>query len=78
MNKNIKVIETFSLGEELSLLDKLVFSIKGSYLSDLQKTVLKYSLENHTYDEIAEREGYSDKYLKRDVGPDYGKHCQLH
>lgn len=68
MNKLINQVNDLNV-EELSLLDKLVFSIKGAYLSDLQKTILRYSLDNYTYDEIAEKEGYSEKYLKRDVGP---------
>lgn len=55
------------LGFEVA--DKAVFASKGIYLSDLQKLVLKASWQGQTYEQMARDFGYSDKYLKRDVGP---------
>lgn len=49
--------------------DQAVFASKGVYLSDLQKRVLKAAWEGQTYEQMASSFGYSDKYLKRDVGP---------
>lgn len=49
--------------------DQAVFASKGVYLSDLQKRVLKAAWVGKTYEQMANSFGYSDKYLKRDVGP---------
>ncbi|MBE9046880.1 PQQ-binding-like beta-propeller repeat protein [Pleurocapsales cyanobacterium LEGE 10410] len=58
-----------SLEKELQIADRELYDSKGFYLTDLQKMVLKGAIDNQTYEEIAEQAGYSDKYLKRDVGP---------
>ena len=61
--------KTNSLEEELQVADRELYDSKGFYLTDIQKMVLKGAIDNQTYEEIAEQAGYSDKYLKRDVGP---------
>ena len=58
-----------SLEEELQVADQELYAKKGVHLTDIQKMVLKGAMHNNTYEEIADQEGYSDKYLKRDVGP---------
>lgn len=55
--------------KEFIIADTIVFDKKGRHLTDIQKTVLKGAWQGYTYDEIASQEGYSEKYLKRDVGP---------
>jgi len=55
--------------EEFKAADIAVFATKGSYLTDIQKIILKGAWLGYTYEEIADKEGYSDNYLKRDVGP---------
>jgi len=55
--------------EEFQVADTAVFAKKGIHLTDIQKTILKGAWQGYTYEEIADIEGYSDKYLKRDVGP---------
>jgi hypothetical protein len=55
----------------LALLDSLVFSKTGQHLSDLQRLILYDCWMNprNSYEEIANRHGYSAKYLKQDAGP---------
>ncbi|WP_105221912.1 NB-ARC domain-containing protein [Gloeocapsopsis dulcis] len=55
--------------EEFKAADNAVFATQGSYLTDIQKIILKGAWLGYTYEEIADKEGYSDNYLKRDVGP---------
>jgi len=55
--------------KEFIAADTAVFAKQGTHLTDIQKTVLKGAWQGYTYEEIADREGYSEKYLKRDVGP---------
>jgi hypothetical protein len=55
--------------KEFMAADTAIFDKQGRHLTDIQKLVLKGSWQGYTYEEIAGREGYSDKYLKRDVGP---------
>ncbi|GAB4531024.1 MAG: hypothetical protein Tsb0014_14200 [Pleurocapsa sp.] len=57
--------------EALILLDKLIFSKTGQHLSDLQRLILYDCWINprNSYEQIADRHGYSAKYLKQDAGP---------
>ncbi|PSM46860.1 hypothetical protein C7Y66_22750 [Chroococcidiopsis sp. CCALA 051] len=54
---------------EFIVADTVVFNKQGTHLTDIQKIVLRGAWQGYTYEEIADREGYSEKYLKRDVGP---------
>lgn len=40
----------------------------GRHLSDVEAEILKGSWQGWTYDQIADASGYSDSYLRRDVG----------
>jgi WD40 repeat protein len=55
----------------LAVVDTLVFTKKGKYLSDVQRLLLDSSLSDPRlrYDDIAKTHGYSINYLKQDVGP---------
>lgn len=57
--------------QALAFTDALVFAESKIHLSDLQQTMLResWSLERHSYDQIADAYGYSPAYLKHDVGP---------
>ena len=45
----------------------------GRHLSDVETEILKGSWQGWTYDQIAEASGYSDSYLRRDVGAKFWK-----
>ncbi|MEO1402643.1 MAG: AAA-like domain-containing protein [Cyanobacteria bacterium J06635_1] len=45
----------------------------GRHLSDVETEILKGSWQGWTYDQIAEASGYSDSYLRRDVGNKFWK-----
>jgi siroheme synthase (precorrin-2 oxidase/ferrochelatase) len=57
--------------QALTVVDTLVFTKKGKYLSDIQRLLLNSSLSDQRlrYDDIAKHHGYSLNYLKQDVGP---------
>ncbi len=57
--------------QALTVVDTLVFTKKGKYLSDVQRLLLHSSLSDPRlrYDDIAKNHGYSLNYLKQDVGP---------
>lgn len=45
----------------------------GRHLSDVETEILKGSWQGQTYDQIASASGYSDSYLRRDVGNKFWK-----
>jgi hypothetical protein len=57
--------------QALTVVDTLVFTKNGKYLSDIQRLLLNSSLSDQRlrYDDIAKNHGYSLNYLKQDVGP---------
>ena len=58
----------FTWKTALQAADNLVFQQTGKYLSDLEIVILRGAWNNHTYEQIAEVEGYTTSYLCRDVG----------
>ncbi|EKQ70533.1 tetratricopeptide repeat protein,Archaeal ATPase [Leptolyngbyaceae cyanobacterium JSC-12] len=52
--------------ESLKLVDSLVFNATSEHLSDLRTAVFRGSWEGQTYDEIAERLGYAEAYVKEE------------
>ncbi|MBT9315772.1 AAA-like domain-containing protein [Leptothoe spongobia] len=48
--------------------DQALFYHMGRHLSDVETAILKGAWEGWTYDKIAKGSGYSDSYLRRDVG----------
>lgn len=48
--------------------NQALFHHMGRHLSDVETTILKGAWEGWTYDKIAKVSGYSDSYLRRDVG----------
>ncbi len=62
---------SMALDFALEFTDSLVFAQTGKHLSDLQIAVFRASwpLKNQSYDQIADRYGYSPNYIKQDTGP---------
>ena len=52
------------IAEFLELADSLVFSKTGKHLEHLQKTVLKGTIQGHTYLKIAKDSGFSESHVK--------------
>ncbi|NEQ72262.1 MAG: AAA family ATPase [Okeania sp. SIO2C9] len=50
--------------EVLELVDDLIFAKTGKHLEDLQKDVLKGTIEGKTYSDIAEDSGFSESHVK--------------
>ncbi|MEW6496166.1 MAG: hypothetical protein AB1589_27150 [Cyanobacteriota bacterium] len=46
-----------------------IFDKTGKHLNDAERQVLEGSWQGQTYEEMAKTYGYSDRYLKQDVGP---------
>ncbi len=57
------------LAQALSVANQAMFAQFNRGLSDVETTIIKGSWQNQTYEQIAEVSGYSDSYLRRDVGP---------
>jgi NB-ARC domain len=53
----------------LQFLDALTFSKTQKHLKDIEVSILRGTWEEKKYEEIASELGYTDKYLKQDVGP---------
>ena len=55
----------------VELADNLIYSKTNKSCNDLQRTILSTTLqkERATYDQIADRYGYSPTYIKQDVAP---------
>jgi hypothetical protein len=54
---------------KLSIVNSALFERFGRYLNDVETAILIGSLQKQTYDKIAEDSGYSESYVRRDVGP---------
>jgi WD40 repeat protein len=54
---------------KLLLINATFFARFGRYLSDVETAILIGSLQKQTYEEIAQSSGYSESYVRRDVGP---------
>ena len=53
----------------LETANKVIYSVTGQYLIDVEVAILLGAIANQTYEQIAEKSGYSVNYVKRDVGP---------
>jgi WD40 repeat protein len=57
----------------LTLIDSVTFQQTGRSLSDAETALLKGAWADESYQEIADRSGYSINYLQRDIGPKFWK-----
>lgn len=60
---------SISFQEILRLVESLVMVKTGKHLSNIEVLVLRGSWIGHKYNQIATEGGYTDEYLKNDVGP---------
>ncbi|MBF2046351.1 MAG: AAA-like domain-containing protein [Elainella sp. C42_A2020_010] len=56
------------LERAIATADQALFDGLGRHLSDVETEILRGAWQGFTYDQIAEVSGYSDSYLRRDVG----------
>jgi hypothetical protein len=54
---------------KLSIVNAALFERFGRYLNDVETAIVIGSLQRQTYEKIAEDSGYSESYVRRDVGP---------
>ncbi|MDZ8054960.1 MAG: hypothetical protein RMX68_033165 [Aulosira sp. ZfuVER01] len=76
MSENVRYDEDVRIKNEemdfepkLSTVNAALFERFGRYLNDVETAILIGSLQRQTYDQIAENSGYSESYVRRDVGP---------
>ncbi|MEQ9667976.1 NB-ARC domain-containing protein [Coleofasciculus sp. G2-EDA-02] len=55
--------------QALEVVNATIRVFTGRGLSEVETAILLGSLQNQTYEQIAESSGYAISYLKRDVGP---------
>lgn len=60
--------QTMEMEQAIAAANQAMMSHLGRHLSDVETEILKGSWNGQTYDQIAEVSGYSDSYLRRDVG----------
>jgi hypothetical protein len=59
--------------QALEVANAAFFAFVGRGLSEVETAILVGSLQDQTYEQIAESSGYAISYLKRDVGPKFWK-----
>jgi RecA-family ATPase/5S rRNA maturation endonuclease (ribonuclease M5) len=57
------------LDELLRFVDESVYTKTGKHLKDIESCIIRGSWQGQNYEEIAEERGYTDRYLRQDVGP---------
>ncbi|MEQ9548746.1 MAG: hypothetical protein RIM23_03880 [Coleofasciculus sp. G3-WIS-01] len=55
--------------QAIEVVNATIRAFTGRGLSEVETAILLGSLQNQTYEQIAESSGYAISYLKRDVGP---------
>ena len=58
----------FTLETALQTADDVIFRSKGRHLKDIETVIFSGAWKNETYDEIAEKTGYTRDYLTKDIG----------
>ena len=58
----------FTLEIALQTADDVIFRSKGRHLKDIETVIFCGAWRNETYDEIAEKTGYTRDYLTKDIG----------
>ena len=67
--KHSSLSKNISFQEVLRFVESLVIAKTGKHLSNIEVLVLRGSWKNQKYNQIAAEGGYTDEYLKNDVGP---------
>ena len=63
--------------EVLRLVESLIMAKTGKHLSNVEVLVLRGSWKGNKYTQIAAESGYTDEYLKNDIGPKLWKRLSL-
>ena len=63
--------------EVLALVESLIMTKTGKHLSNIEVLVLRGSWKGNKYTQIAAESGYTDEYLKNDIGPKLWKRLSL-
>ncbi|MEM6401430.1 MAG: ATP-binding protein, partial [Cyanobacteria bacterium P01_D01_bin.116] len=63
--------------EVLALVETLIMAKTGKHLSNIEALVLRGSWKGNKYTKIAAESGYTDEYLKNDIGPKLWKRLSL-
>ncbi|MEO0838075.1 MAG: NB-ARC domain-containing protein [Cyanobacteria bacterium J06643_5] len=63
--------------EVLRLVESLIMAKTGKHLSNIEVLVLRGSWKGHKYNQIATESGYTDEYIKNDIGPKLWKRLSL-
>ncbi len=63
--------------EVLRLVENLIMAKTDKHLSNIEVLVLRGSWKGHKYNQIAAEGGYTDEYLKNDIGPKLWKRLSL-
>ncbi|MGB6296718.1 MAG: NB-ARC domain-containing protein [Rivularia sp. (in: cyanobacteria)] len=63
--------------EVLKLVESLIMAKTGKHLSNIEVIVLRGSWKGHKYNQIAGEAGYTDEYVKNDIGPKLWKRLSL-
>ena len=60
---------SMNLEEALNFVDAIVFAKTKRHLKDIEVVILRGAWQGHSYDDIADANGYTPNYLKQDIGP---------
>ncbi len=76
-DRNHSLSNNISFQEVLRLVENLVLTKTGKHLSNIELLVLRGSWKGQKYNQIAAEGGYTNEYLKNDVGPKLWKRLSI-
>ena len=76
-DKNYNPNNNILFQEVLRLVESLIMLKTGKHLSNIEVLVLRGSWKGYKYNQIAAEGGYTDEYLKNDIGPKLWKRLSL-
>lgn len=76
-DKNYNLNNNILFQDVLKLVESLIMAKTGKHLSNIEVLVLRGSWKGHKYTKIAAEAGYTDEYLKNDIGPKLWKRLSL-
>ena len=76
-DKNYNQNNNILFQEVLGLVESLIIAKTGKHLSNIELLVLRGSWKGHKYNQIAAEGGYTNEYIKNDIGPKLWKRLSL-
>ncbi|WP_414622944.1 NB-ARC domain-containing protein [Calothrix sp. CCY 0018] len=76
-DKNYNPNNNILFQEVLGLVESLIIAKTGKHLSNIELLVLRGSWKGHKYNQIAAEGGYTNEYIKNDIGPKLWKRLSL-